>query len=61
MPETQFSSLAEFLEMGGYAVYVWSAYGIFFAFVVLSLAQPRLARKRIMKQLRARLEREEKR
>lgn len=60
MPEIQYSSLTDFLDMGGYALYVWSAYGIFFAFVALSLLQPRLARRRIMKQLRARLEREEK-
>jgi len=59
MPEIQFSSLAEFLAMGGYAVYVWSAYGLFAAFLAACLIQPRLERRRILKQLRARLEREE--
>lgn len=59
MPEIQYSSLADFLGMGGYALYVWTAYGLFVAFVALSLVQPRLARRRILKQLRARIEREE--
>ena len=59
MPEVQFSGLAEFFSMGGYAQYVWSAYAIFAVFVAFTLIQPRLSRKRILKQLRARLEREE--
>ena len=57
----QFSTLSEFFAMGGDAVYVWTAYGIFAALVAVSLIQPRLARRRILKQLRARQEREEQR
>ena len=59
MPDIPYSSLADFLGMGGYALYVWTAYGLFAAFVAACLIQPRLARRRILKQLRARLEREE--
>ena len=59
MPEIQFSGIADFLDMGGYAVYVWGAYSIFAVFVILNLTQPTLARRKIMRQLRARMEREE--
>ncbi|MDT8399113.1 MAG: heme exporter protein CcmD [Pseudomonadales bacterium] len=61
MPELQFSSLGDFLEMGGYALYVWSAYSIFAVFVAVNLIQPYRARRKFMKQQRARLEREEQR
>ena len=33
-------SLSEFLHMGGYGVYVWSAYGITFVAMVLSVVIP---------------------
>ena len=59
MPNPVFSSLSDFLAMGGDAAYVWTAYAIFAALVAASLIQPRLARRRILKQLRARQEREE--
>ncbi len=57
----QFDSLAAFFHMGGYAVYVWSAYGIFAVLMAANLIQPRLARRKFLRQLRARLEREESR
>lgn len=59
--EAQFSSIAEFFNMGGYAVYVWSAYVIFTVCMAGILIQPYLARRKILKHLRARLEREENR
>lgn len=60
MPELQFSSVAEFIDMGGYALYVWSAYAVFAVLMAFTLIQPRLARRNILKQQRARLQREEK-
>jgi heme exporter protein D len=59
MPEFQFQSLAEFLSMGGHAVYVWWSYGIFAAIIAFNILQPLLAKKRILRQLQARLVREE--
>jgi heme exporter protein D len=57
----QFASFAEFIAMGGYAQYVWSAYAIFGVLVTANLIQPRLARRKLLNQLRARIEREENR
>jgi heme exporter protein CcmD len=37
--------LTEFLKMGGYAVYVWSAYGITLAVILLNIWLARRARK----------------
>ncbi len=58
MPEFQFQSFAEFLAMGGHAVYVWSSYAFFAAVIAFNLIQPALAKRKIMRQQRARLARE---
>lgn len=59
MPDIQFDSLGDFLNMGGYAFYVWTAY-LFWAVVLgTSLVLPLLDRKRVMKSLKARMQREE--
>ena len=34
------NSLSEFLHMGGYGVYVWSAYGIAFVAMLLAIIIP---------------------
>ena len=34
------NSLAEFLHMGGYGAYVWSAYGITFVAMILAVVIP---------------------
>lgn len=59
MFELQFGSVAEFLAMGGYAKYVWLSYGTFVVLMTIGLLQPYLARRRIIRQQRARLQREE--
>ena len=41
----QFSSLGEFLNMGGYAVNVWAVYALFVVFFSVNLYYP-LMRKR---------------
>ena len=58
MFEFQFDSLAGFLAMGGYAFYVWAAYGCFFIVMGWNLIQPRIERRRVVKLLQARQQRE---
>ncbi|MGY4815928.1 heme exporter protein CcmD [Pseudomonas chlororaphis subsp. piscium] len=53
-----FSSFADFLAMGHHGLYVWSAYGICLAVLVLNVAVPLLARKRYLEQEARRLRRE---
>ena len=58
MPEFQFQSFAEFLVMGGHAVYVWSSYAFFAAVIAFNLIQPAMAKRKIIRQQKARLSRE---
>ncbi|MBN4075796.1 MAG: heme exporter protein CcmD [SAR86 cluster bacterium] len=46
-----FNSFSEFLAMGGYAIYVWSAYAFFVVILVFNIWQPMLARKKYFKLL----------
>ncbi len=57
MPEFQFQSLAEFFAMGGHAKYVWSSYGVFALMIAYNLIQPILAKRKIIKTQKARLQR----
>nr|VFK25589.1 MAG: heme exporter protein D [Candidatus Kentron sp. MB]VFK34485.1 MAG: heme exporter protein D [Candidatus Kentron sp. MB]VFK76780.1 MAG: heme exporter protein D [Candidatus Kentron sp. MB] len=43
--------MMEFFHMGGYAPYVWSAYGLTFVILLINLIQPRLCQRRIEKEL----------
>lgn len=54
-----FASIADFLAMGGHAGYVWSAYGLCLAILVLNVMLPKLARRRYIKDLTRRRRREE--
>ncbi len=45
-----FDSFSDFLSMGGYAEYVWSAYAFFALVLVFNIWQPMLARKKYFKQ-----------
>ncbi|MCH7672401.1 MAG: heme exporter protein CcmD [Proteobacteria bacterium] len=49
MPEFQFSSIESFLQMGGYAAYVWLAYFAFLLFVVFNIIPPIIAHKAALK------------
>ena len=51
----QFSSLSEFLSMGGYAFNVWSVYELFFMFFFINLYFPLLKRKKIIREQKRRL------
>ena len=45
------NSFAEFLAMGGYGFYVWTAYAIAFVVLVLNIVLPIMQRKRVLRQL----------
>jgi heme exporter protein D len=59
VPEFQFDSFAAFLAMGDYAIYVWPVYILFALFFVTTVLPPILGRRKIIRQLKARLERME--
>ena len=59
MPDIQFDSVGAFFDMGGYAFYVWTSY-LFCAVVLgVNLVLPLRDRSRLMKLLRARMQRDD--
>ena len=44
-------SIKEFFAMGGYAFYVWTAYGVTLAVLVANLVIPIVQRKQLIRQL----------
>ncbi len=52
----QWNSLAEFLDMGGYAFYVWGSFGITALVVVAEVWQVRAQRRAIVRNLLAETE-----
>ncbi|MBT9099377.1 heme exporter protein CcmD [Methylovulum psychrotolerans] len=44
-------SLQEFFAMGGYAFYVWTAYGICFVVLAANIILPIIQRKRLLRHL----------
>jgi heme exporter protein D len=51
-------SLSSFFAMGGYAAYVWPAYAVFFIVLIADNIGPRLRRRRLLAELRARVARQ---
>jgi len=49
----------EFFAMGGYALYVWPAYAVFFAVLAWDWIAPVLRRRQLLKELRGRMAREQ--
>ena len=47
------SDLARFLDMGGYAFYVWSSYGLVLAVLAANVAGPLLRQRRLLRRLAA--------
>ncbi len=45
------NSFDEFLAMGGYGFYVWTAYGIGFAVLVMNVVLPLIQRKQFLREL----------
>ncbi|MBU3056706.1 heme exporter protein CcmD [Pseudomonas indica] len=54
-----FDSFADFIAMGTHGPYVWSAYGISLAVLVINVALPVMARRRYLQDEARRLRREE--
>jgi heme exporter protein D len=52
------SSLSSFFAMGGYAAYVWPAYAVFFIVLIADTIAPSVRRRRVLRELRARLTRQ---
>ena len=46
------------LAMGGYAAYVWPSYAIFLVVLLADALAPMLRRRRVLRELRARLARQ---
>ena len=55
----QFSSFAEFIDMGGHGFNVWSVYGLFAIFVAVNLVLPLRKKQKILRQLKRRMMLEE--
>jgi heme exporter protein D len=53
------ASLQSFFAMGGYAVYVWPAYGVFFIVLLIDWLAPQFRRRRVLRELRARMARQD--
>ncbi|WP_188794280.1 heme exporter protein CcmD [Dyella nitratireducens] len=51
--------MPSFLAMGGYAIYVWPAYGVFFIVLLIDWLAPQLRRRRLLRELRARMARQD--
>ena len=49
--------MSEFFAMGGYAMYVWPAYALFFIVLIADYINPWLRRRRNLRELRGRLAR----
>ena len=45
-------SMAEFFHMGGYAFYVWGAYGFAMAVLICNLLLPQLRQRKMKRQQR---------
>ena len=52
------SALQHLLTMGGYAAYVWPAYAVFFIVLIADTIAPGVRRRRVLRELRARLARQ---
>ena len=52
------TSVQSFFAMGGYAIYVWPAYAVFFIVLIADSIAPHLRRRRELRELRARLARQ---
>ena len=58
MPTLQFSSVAEFLQMGIYTFHVWSVYLLFAVFIGYNLLAPRIQRKQFIREQKRRAARD---
>jgi heme exporter protein D len=54
-----FSSLSDFIAMGGYSFYVWLAYGVSMVSIIVLILHTVMTRKKIFKRIEQRLLREQ--
>lgn len=60
MFEFQFSSLSEFLQMGGvYTFHIWAVYLLFAVFIGYNLLQPKMVRRHFLREQKRRAARDE--
>jgi heme exporter protein D len=50
--------MSAFWHMGGYAAYVWPAYTLFFVVLAVDFFAPALRRRRLLRELYARMQRQ---
>ncbi|MCE9789818.1 heme exporter protein CcmD [Shewanella chilikensis] len=55
----QFQSLTEFFNMGGYAFYVWLAYGVTFVSLSLLILVSSMKKRRVLQEIASKVQREE--
>ena len=55
----QFETFSEFIAMGKHGYYVWLAYGLSLAILVLNVVLPMMSRKRIYQEIARNQRREE--
>lgn len=51
--------MMHWLAMGGYAIYVWPAYAVFFAVLAWDWLAPALRKRKLTRELRGRIAREQ--
>lgn len=56
----EFNSFAEFIAMGKHGFYVWLSYGLTAIVIIWNVVQPKLQRRRLLKEQAQRLRREKK-
>lgn len=52
-------SWSEFFDMGGYAFFVWSSYGLTFLVIVLNIVMPIMHRKKVISRVKRAIRREQ--
>lgn len=50
---------SEFFNMGGYAFYVWTSYALTLVVIVANIISPIMQRKKVIKQIKRTLKREQ--
>ena len=49
--------MADFFAMGGYGAYLWPSYAVFVIVLAIDALAPRLRRRRVLAEIRAKLKR----
>ncbi|QUN07698.1 heme exporter protein CcmD [Shewanella yunxiaonensis] len=57
--QAQFHSVTEFIHMGGYAFYVWLAYGVAYGALAILIGFCLTRKNRVLKEIAAKVKREE--